>query len=727
MKRLLLFSLLLLNVLLTNAQSSNISTLFQSNFKKAEVLYNHLAYRNALELYMDVVERDTANYVARQRAADCYFRIGNIDEAERWYAALAVAPNVPPKYKYQYAQVLSIQGKYADAQKWFSEYARLTNDTRAQSKFEFIYYLSYYFRDSVLYDIKLEPFNSDQSDFAPQYHGDGLVFVSARDRDLFIKRQSTSALNDEEAMLNIFYAPKNAATELDAVVFYHEDLNSPYHDGPITFYGNGKYVAFSRNNLNEGRPVHHSGKVHLHLYFAELKEDNTMKRIEPFPFNNDTYSTGHPWVSEDGNTMYFSSDKPGGEGGVDIYKSHKKDGHWTEPVNLGPMVNTMGDEFYPFMANDSTLYFSSNGHGGIGGLDIYLTRLRHNSFSAPENLGFPLNTSSDDFSLVMDKSGRKGVFSSNRKGGVGYDDIYSFNVKSFFVVGKTIDRNDSTKAVPEAKIILINDKGIGIDSTHSDGDGYFHFDLDFDKEYKFSAAKEGYSWLDHLQFSTQTRTLGRDSLLIPLWRHSLFAKGSVFSNETQDKLADVTVLLENLTDGRIDSVVTNPTGAYNFKLTPNKKYRVKAQKPGFIPLEFDLNTDGITSGDLVNDFLLEEVFMDKEVVQFKFDKWDIDPSYHQKLEEIVRIFKRNKKSHIHIGAYADSHGTNEYNLSLSNKRANELVKFFEAKGIDTKRITAIGFGEELLLNKCSNGVICNKDEHSKNRRAELKVQLWKEN
>src|SRR6478609_5479507 len=462
MKRLLLFSLVLLNALLANAQSTNVSTLFQSTFKKAEALYNHLAYRNALELYMDVVERDTANYIARQRAADCYFRIGNIDEAERWYGALAIAPNVPPKYKYQYAQVLSIQGKYADAQKWFSEYARQTNDTRAQAKFEFIYYLSYYFRDSVLYDIKLEPFNSDQSDFAPQYHGDGLVFVSARDRDLFIKRQSSSALNDEEAMLNIFYAPKSAATELDAEVFYHEDLNSPYHDGPITFYGNGKHVAFSRNNLSEGRPVHHEGKVPLHLYFAELKEGNTMKRIEPFPFNNETYSTGHPWVSEDGNTLYFSSDKPGGEGGVDIYKSLKKEGHWTEPVNLGPMVNTMGAEFYPFLANDSTLYFSSNGHGGLGGLDIYLAHLRHNSFSVPENLGFPLNTSSDDFSLIMDKSGRKGVFSSNREGGVGYDDIYSFNVKSFSVVGKTIERNDSTKAVPQAKIILINDKGIAI-------------------------------------------------------------------------------------------------------------------------------------------------------------------------------------------------------------------------------------------------------------------------
>lgn len=725
MKRLLLFFYLVLSCFLLTAQSSNITTLFQSNFKKAELMYNHLAYRNALELYLAVVERDTSNYTARQRVADCNFRLGNIDEAERWYAALAVAPDVPPKYKYQYAQVLSIQGKYADAQKWFSDYLTLTQDTRARSKFEFIYYLSYYFRDSVLYDIKHEPFNSDQSDFAPQYYGDGLVFVSARDRDLFVKRQSASALNDEEAMLNIFYASKEAVSEQDADFFYHKDLNSPYHDGPIAFYGKGKHVAFSRNNLNAGKPIHHSGKVHLKLYFSELDDENEMKNIEAFPFNDDAHSAGHPWVSEDGNTLYFSSDRPGGEGGVDIYKSKKHDGKWTTPQNLGPTVNTMGDEFYPFMANDSTLYFSSNGLGGIGGLDIYVSRLKHNVFTVPENLGFPVNTASDDFSLVMDGSGRRGAFSSNREGGVGYDDIYSFQVKSFFVVGKAIERNDSTKAVPSAKINVMNEKGHAIDSTYSDQDGYFHFDLDFDKDYKFSASKEGFSWVDSLHFSTNTRALGRDSLLMPLWRHTFFAKGSVYSNETQDKLPDAIVLLENITDGRIDSVVTNPTGAYNFLLAPNKKYRVRAHKEGFIPRQFELNTAGLTSGDLVNDFLLEEVFMEKIALQFDFDKWKLKPLYNQQLEEIAAILKRNDKCHLHIGAYADSHGTHEYNLALSNKRAHEVVSYFESKGIEVKKITAIGFGEELLLNQCSNGVKCTVEDHSKNRRVELKVQLWK--
>ncbi len=689
-------------------------------------MYGHLSYRNALELYQVVVEKDSSNYVARQRIADCNFRLGNIDEAEKWYASLAATPSISPQYKYQYAQVLSIQGKYADAQKWFSEYHKLTTDLRGQSKYEFIYYLSYYFRDSVLYEVKNEPFNSDQSDFAPQYHNDVVVFVSARDRDLFVKKQSTSALNDKEAMLNIFFAPKESSEEKDARFFYHQHLNSPYHDGPIAFYGQGKNVVFSRNNISEGKPVHNNGKVHLKLYFADLKEGNIMTNVEPFPFNDDAFSIGHPWMSEDGNVLYFSSDRPGGFGGVDIYSSECKSGKWTNPFNLGPTINTMGDEFYPFMSNDTTLYFASTGHGGLGGLDIYVSHRADTSFSMPENLGFPLNTSSDDFALVMEANGRKGMFSSNRNGGKGYDDIYNFNVKSFFVVGKVIERDDSTKSIANAKITLMNEKYQAIDSIVSDSKGGFYFDLDFDRTFYFMAKKDGFTWMDSLEFSTNTRALGRDSILIPLWKHALFAKGIVYSNETQSTLEGVTLMLENLTDRKTDSFFTSPTGEYGFLVIPNKKYKIHANKEGFIPRELELNTKDLRNGDLLNDFVLEEVFMEKVVLQFEFDKWDIKPEDRIHLENLAKIVKRNSKSHIHIGAYADARGTHEYNQTLSDKRANSVVKFFESLGIETKRMTAIGFGEELHLNECSNGVNCTNEKHAQNRRAELKVQLWKQ-
>ncbi len=721
MKRLVTL-LLIWMPLLALAQSSNISTLFTSNFKKAEILYNQFAYRNALTLYLYTTEKDTSNHVARQRVADCYFRLGNIPESEKWYAELARLKDADPKYKYQYAQILSIQGKYAESKKWYGAYLAAVKDSRANEKLEFIDHLDYYLRDSALYEIAREPYNSDQSDFAPQYFEGGIVFVSARDRELFIKQQSLSALNDDEAMLNVFFAPNGATTDKEVSLFDHRDLNSAYHDGPVAFYQGGKQIVFSRSNLKSGKPIPSSGRVNLELYFAETQGHAKLGRLESFPFNDDAYSVGHPWISEDGNTLYFASDMPGGQGGTDLYKSEKKNGKWGTPKNLGPVINTLGDEFYPFLSNDTTLYFSSDGHGGLGGQDVYVSRIQGADFLTPKNLGFPLNTSHDDFSLVIDPSGRSGMFASNRPDGAGYDDVYRFKVRSFFVEGRVVKRNDSTQVIPDALVLLKNASGLVIDSISSDSRGAFHFDLEFDKDYSLAARKKGYSWIDSLKYTTRSRVLGHDTLLIALLEHALVAKGIIYSNESQSPLQNATVVLQNLTDGVADSIITDLTGAYSFMVEPGKKYNIRAHEPRFIPQEIRLNTKGLYRGNLLNDIVLEEEFLDKVVIQFNFDDDRLRDSELPKFEKLKKHLKRRPNLTLLISAFADSHGTREYNQGLSDRRAGTVLKHFAAFGIDVKRITAVGFGETLLLNRCSDGVECNEEEHSQNRRAELKVQ-----
>ncbi|NJN42660.1 MAG: tetratricopeptide repeat protein [Flammeovirgaceae bacterium] len=408
----LIFALLSFNLW---SQSSTIATLFQSNERKAELQYSHLAYRNALELYLIVYEKDTTNIEACSRIADCYLRLGEMDHAENWYAKLVTFTDHDPEFEYLYAQVLSIQGKYGDAEKWFQQYyKRNTADKRAKEKYEFMYLISYYYRDSTLYEIKNLELNSDQSDFAPQYYKEGIAFVSARDWNFLVKRQSTSALNDKEQMLNIFHTTDSTS---NVSLFYHKDINSNFHDGPISFYDNGNHVAFTRSNLDNGKPVHHSGKVKLKLFFGRLNESGELSHIEPFPYNDDAFSIGHPTVSNDGKILYFSSDMPGGIGGADIYRSLFKDGKWGMPENVGTKINTLGDEFFPHIVNDTIIYFSSNGHGGLGGLDLYYSHTNGNTYQKPENLGFPLNSSTDDFSLIFDSSGRQGLFASNRPGG----------------------------------------------------------------------------------------------------------------------------------------------------------------------------------------------------------------------------------------------------------------------------------------------------------------------
>lgn len=709
------------------AQSSNITTIFLSSFEKAERMYHHLAYKNALELYLYAVERDPENYVARQRIADCYFRLGNINEAERRYGELANIEQADPIYKYQYAQVLSILGKYGDAERWFTAYATANNnDARAREKLDFIYLISYYFRDSVLYDITHEPYNSDQSDFGPHYYNDRIVFVSARDRDLFVKRKSLSAIDENESHLNVYSAPlENANGEEDVIPFYKNDLNSILHDGPITFFDNEKQIAFTRNNTRNGKPnVNKQGRVNLKIFFAKLDADNQLSKLKDFPYNDDDYSVGHPWVSENGNTLLFASDMPGGLGGVDLYQSMFVSGSWTKPVNLGPQVNTMGDEFYPFLVNDSSLYYASNGHGGLGGLDIFVSYGGSGKeFGFPSNVGFPLNTSADDFSLVIDKSGRGGLFASNRPGGLGYDDIYRFKVKSFFLTGKVVDRDDSTAVIANATVALYDEKGVAIKTMQSDKNGIVHFDLNFDKDYMLTASKENYSWIDSLTYSTQTRFMGGDSVLIPLWKQSLFAKGIVYSNETQSVLPGAKVQLDNLTDGVTETIIVDSLGEYAFNVEPNKKYKISASKDGHIEREFGLNTKNIYKGNLINDLLLEEVFIDKAVVQFDFDKYDLKPEAIEKLRPLLKSLKKRKASTLNIGAHADAYGTRQYNQLLSERRAKAVLDFFVRNGIQRSRIEAIGFGEELLLNNCSEGTDCTEEENSINRRAEIKVQL----
>lgn len=706
------------------AQSTNIFTLLHNNQRKADLFYDQMSWRNALELYLRITDKDPADLHARQRIAECYVKLNDPISAELWYSTLVKEVDAPPSVKYEYAEVLSKNSKYGEAIKWYELYAQaVPTDPLPKNKLEFIQHLDYYLRDSLLFKIISIGLNSTHSDFGPSYFKGGLVFVSSRDLDLFVKRHSLASQNDEEALLNLFYSKKNNVTgDFDRVnLFSSGNLKSIYHDGPIAFYDHYKKAAFTRNDRAPGWKSY-KGKINLKIFLADVEESGTLKNIKPFPYSNDSSSMAHASFANGGNVMYFSSDIPSGYGGADIYFSVNKNGEWSDPVNAGPLVNTSGNEFYPFMANDSTLYFASNGHGGLGGLDIFVSNKREGNFKKATNLGYPLNTAYDDFSMVTDSTGRLGYFSSNRTGGVGLDDIYLFAADHYFVVGRTREFPNLSNIIPDVSIYVRDEKGILIDSARSNKEGYFHLDLQLDENFSISAKKEGYDMLEDIGFSTKGLHFGVDSLAFPLWKRALFAKGKIYSNETHEIIPEALVTLKNVTDNTIDSVVSH-NGEYSFLVHPNKKYSIKVEKEGFIPDGFNLNTKDLYKGELLNDIVLEEIYVEKEVIQFDYNKHDIKPESFVHLNRIARTLKKFPKQTLNIGAYADARGTVEYNQALSDRRANATVEYFLRKGIARERIVARGFGEELILNRCSDGVECTEEEHSKNRRAELKVQL----
>ncbi len=726
MRRCILFSLITFLSGRSIAQSTNISNLFQSTFKKAERMYNQQGYRNAIDLYRIVLDRDPQNRLAKEKVADCYYRMGRYEEAKRWYQRLTEEKNPNPQDYYQLGQVLSILERYDSAKYFFENYARLNGtDKRASLKIDFINNLGFYRRDSISYSISRPWYNSEEADFSPQHFGEGIVFVSSRDRDLFIKRKSLSGINETEGLLNAFYVgPSFDSTKSlnDQVnLFYSKALNSPYHDGPVTFYDNGKRIAFTRNILQNGKPAKDDqGRVNLELYFATLGANRTMMNIERFPFSSLSYSIAHPWVSNDGTELYFASNMPGGYGGADLYVSHYKDDTWTKPENLGDVINTAGDEYSPYLSNNELLFFSSNGFGGFGGLDNFVSRKTADKFRAPLNLGHPINTSMDDFGLIVDPSGKAGFFASNRNGGD--DDIYTFVMKRIRLAGH-VKEQTSQLPVPQATVIIRGDQNQVIHSLISDEFGNFFVELEIEKEYSLVPQKEGYTALEEQHVSTRKASLLSDTLSVAIWKNGLLAKGVVYSNELQTTLPNTKVYLRNVSTNKTDSVSTTATGAYSFLVLPNNSYHITARHPGYLENGFNLNTHSLFSGNLLNDILLEEKYLEKLTVLFESNKWELRPEFATNVHKIIRSLNRFRDATVYIGAHADSQGAREYNKKLSDKRAQAILAYLKSKNIHVKRIQAFGFGEELILNLCSDGVECTNEEHAQNRRAEIKVQL----
>jgi len=727
MKKYIVYTALLFLPVLSHAQSTNVSTALKGNVKKADTYFNHYAYRNALNLYLHAYDRDPGNIYIQDQIAECYFKLHDPVSAELWYSRIINEPNIHREAKFEYAEALSMNGKYAESKHWFEEYLKLhPESTMTKEKITFINNLKNYQSDSLRFIVTGVSFNSDHSDYGAHYFHDGVVFASSRDLDWYLKHTPFDAVDLDESLLNMYYVPGKEHGEHGEVDHLHkEHIKSVLHEGPMAFFNNDKRAAYTRTNIKNGKPVYDKNhKAHLQIYFADVETLSAMTNIVPFEHNSIDYSVAHPTLSPDGSVMYFSSTAPGGYGGSDIYVSNNINGKWSVPVNVGPSINTAGEESFPFLANDSTLYFSSNGHGTLGGLDILVSYKKGNAFKKAVNFGGPLNSRFDDFSLVAYATGRVGYIASNRPGGLGLDDIYYFIATNYFLTGKLREHGKTGDPIVGATVYAVDPKtGEVIDSDVTDSDGVYGLSLPFDKEYKLVVKKEGYEMLKDASFSTVGMPMGLDSLNVELWKKELFAKGRIFSNETQQPLPGVTAKLYNLTDNKEETLQLNEASQYSFPLNPNKKYKLEFSKPDYVTSELTINTDGIYKGELLNDIVMQEASISSAVIHFDYNKSNIRAEAVAVMKPIVSTLKKYPNATLNIGAHADSRGSVAYNQRLTDDRARSTMKYFTSQGISRKRITATGFSEKLLLNQCSDGVTCEEAQHQQNRRAEIKVQI----
>jgi len=474
-----------------------ISTLTFAQIKVADKFFENYAYIKASELYEDAVKKGDNSEHVLTRLGDCYYNNSNSKKAAIWYKkALDKYPKIQPEYIYKYIQTQRGLGNYEEAKTWLKKFKELqSKDSRASIIGDISIYEELSSMEKVYIVVSnLEDINTKYSDFGGFEYNGKLFFASARNNTDINGKKKYSW--NEEPFLDIYQADVNdnngKKTFSNVNLINANSINTDFHEATVAITNDGKTIYFSRDNLNKRNKLDYdnSGTTHLKIYKAFLN-NNTWTDIEELPFNNDNYSVYHPALSPDNKTLFFTSDKDGGFGQTDIYKvTINKDGSYGEPKNLGSNINTEGREGYPFIAKDSTMYFSSDGYLNLGLVDIFKSNILKDNNSRPKNLGAPFNSGSDDFALYIDSDTQTGYFSSNRSGGKGNDDIYSFAYYDCKQTVNGIARDiDSNKPLADVTVELINETGKIINSVTTSATGEYNFEIDCEKNYSLRGNK----------------------------------------------------------------------------------------------------------------------------------------------------------------------------------------------------------------------------------------------
>ncbi|WP_230401618.1 OmpA family protein [Hanstruepera ponticola] len=443
--------------------------------KQANRLFENKAFVEAASLYQEL----EPNQEVLSNLGDSYYYNFQLKEAKVAYNELfnSYKDSLNKEIYFRYAHTLKGLNQYEEADKILSEYLNYEVNTKA-----FIEKLS----RTVPYDYTIKSVNSGSSagDFGVSYLGNEVVFASLRNS------KSPSYKWNEKPYLDLYKASVSNDISFDNVIPFSEEINTDTHESNATFTTDGKTMYFSRTH-NKQVKIGESKYAVVKIYRAELVDD-IWTNIEVLPFTDDSYSTQHPFLDEKNNRLYFASDMPGSFGSFDIFYVDVNGDSYGEPVNLGETINTKHREQFPFVSKDNVLYFASNGHQGLGGLDIYMTHLKEEGHSTPMNLGSTINSGMDDFSFVLKGSFEKGYFSSNRDG---IDKIYAFqreeNKRTYLVEGEVRDKN--TKAIlPGTKITLLNEDGSIAGETYVGEDGKYVFETEPNKKYKIEGYRDFY-------------------------------------------------------------------------------------------------------------------------------------------------------------------------------------------------------------------------------------------
>jgi tetratricopeptide (TPR) repeat protein len=498
--------------------------LFKNQVQLADEYYNEKKYHAAFQLYSKLYKKDSSSTVLPLQMARCAYQLKNYHTAARLFKKCPKLSLTADDY-YYFAESQIADGHINEGILAYNECLKKRPlQPLISEKIWQLNNIQYLYEDSTHYVVRNISLNTTEGELCPVPFGHGILFISNRQRPELVEKKD-AVLNTP--FYHLYFADKSPDPVKSNLLHYKEpvvfskDLYAGYHSGPLSFYDRQRKMVFASVGDQAGT----NGKRTLRLFFA-AEEKGKWKITGSFPYNSSSHSITDPSISEDGKVLYFSSNMRGGLGGKDIYRSFFKNGNWSRPENLGETINTPYDEVFPHLHQDKTLYFSSNGHPGMGGLDIFKSELTDKGFSEVQNVGYPINSRADEFGLIIDASNSHGYFSSNRKRGGYDDDLYEVDIDlqtypleiagwMGFKEHSWADSSD-VKTFAHAKFYLIDIlKEVVVQEGVSDAQGNFTWIIPYFSKYRMRVVgPENDEHMVSLEIPKQKQLYGKHEIVI---------------------------------------------------------------------------------------------------------------------------------------------------------------------------------------------------------------------
>lgn len=557
----------------------------QSALKRANKQYELSEFGTAINSYKEVLKRDPDHLEANMRIGDCYRMMNEFEKALPHYQSAVAQGNLPDLYVFQYGLTLQGLARYDIAEKVFEQLAISSSPFRTRAlQFAEACKFANSQTEPARFTIKAEYLNTSGSDFAPTFFQDGQVVYASSRSDIKARNSRNAPGGNDIGSNRLFITQRDRNGYLESPKTLHSGFGAGHNDAPVAYSQDGRWVAITKNNFSAGvRQIPSSG-VSLNLYLANPDTEGNWVEAKPFQYNGAGYSNGYPTFSPDGRALYFASDRPGGYGGFDIYMCVRVGDSWSAPENLGQPINSAGNEISPFF-DGLSLYFSSDFHQGFGGMDIFRAEESGERWATIFHGGPGLNSSSDDYGFVFDPLRNIGYFTSNRPGGKGMEDIYKVEKETDNVVMKVTDAA-SGAPLAEAEIDFTE---CGDQSYLTNENGVFNFQLLEDLNCTATIRKDGY-----ISAPVKITSMGlrqNRNLAIALTSMKDAYQGKAVNASTGYYLEEVKIIATE--KGNSDNPIityTNAQGDYSVALLPNKNYLVRYSKAGFQDVTLNFRT-----------------------------------------------------------------------------------------------------------------------------------------